>query len=185
MIRFEWLGCQWPWCLAQVVDYRTDQAYRDGVLDTFYAVCQYCLDPGFGRVLRKRFPTRAEARQHVFTTVLLCWAASVDGSTFDIELMHGHGKRRSTDLTKYEIVAARHINSQAKARGLDSQLHRFPSHRFGYNLSQWARSDGPTFQPSPCFPWMWAVVGQQHAPILSGLLWEGGRPYWKNACGSP
>jgi hypothetical protein len=51
-----------------------------------------------------------------FYQTLQLWVMNIDGSTHDLELMHGHTRLRCTKLTKFSLLCARHIVATSKRR---------------------------------------------------------------------
>jgi hypothetical protein len=106
---------QWPWKLSTVADTTAPQELRERVARDFMEACPKCLDLGFARTLRKRIYHVENLFSPKWQAAILLWASLHDGDTHDIELKHALNKRQNTTLSKFELLAARYVNAEAKS----------------------------------------------------------------------
>jgi len=122
---------QFPWPLAVIGDPNVpDQVQEDSAYKMYtYSNCR--LDPGIGRVLRARVGTDFERVRDIgvlsppYQHALGLWSKCHDCHTFDLECGHGHNKARTHILNTWDIIFARCVNAEAKARG--PQFTPFPT----------------------------------------------------------
>ena len=119
-VRFVDKDGAYPWPLTVVGPPEIPGEAQLAVGLKFYRDCTHRLDGGVGRPLRSRTGTDPDAIHTVgilsppIKLVLTTWTRLNEGHTFDLECGNGHSKR-STTLNKFDIVAARCVNREAKA----------------------------------------------------------------------
>ena len=114
---------QYPWMLAPLGDPTVPAAARDEIGTAFCETCSDCKDLGFGRRLHQ---CAGASLASLYTSgitsprwlqVLRVWSDFHDGETVGLEDDRAHNKssRQNARHTKWELIAARCVNSVARA----------------------------------------------------------------------
>jgi hypothetical protein len=125
-IRHEHRYQQWPWRICGVANAELDETVRRSIADAFGRSCPKCLDAGFCRPLEYRIQNCQDLVGPRWGAAITKWASLLDVETHEVELMHAFNKRCATHLSKFELLAARCVNSQA-LKAIDLALPVLPT----------------------------------------------------------
>ena len=103
-----------PWVLAILAHPDATPEEKADARRLFFEACDKCLDKGLSRQLRRRILAASELDETFWCDVLKLIWYEILGHTLDVELDHAFNNMANLSSTKFELLASRFINKEAR-----------------------------------------------------------------------